>query len=204
MNISDNYDAIVVGGGPAGTTCAQYLRRAGKSVLVLEKARHPRFCVGESLLPGTNPVWEELGLVEKFEEAGFMKKYGAYFAPAADDDRGEFPFPEAERLVHPYAYQVERDRFDKILWDAAVDSGAHCVDLCTVKRFLMDGDRCVGVTLVTEDGTQRAVGAALVFDCSGRRTMLAKQLGIRTRDPNLNRVCLYTHYEGVNSGGEHR
>ncbi len=195
--IQDRYDAIIVGGGPAGTVAAMYLRRAGKSVLVLEKARHPRFCVGESLLPATNPIWDELGLTDEFEAAGFLKKYGAYFAPAADDDRGVFPFPEAERAIHPYAYQVPRDAFDKILWDAAVRSGADCVDLCTVKRFTMEGDRCVGVDLVTEGGDARAVTARIVFDCTGRRTMLANQLGIRTKDPNLDRVCLFTHYRGV-------
>ena len=62
--VRDRYDIVVAGGGPAGTTFGHLARRAGYSVLVIERDRHPRFCIGESLLPSTSPVWRALPAME--------------------------------------------------------------------------------------------------------------------------------------------
>ena len=58
--MSTAYDVIIAGGGPAGASTASFLRMRGRSVLLLERERFPRFHVGESLLPYSNPLWQEL------------------------------------------------------------------------------------------------------------------------------------------------
>lgn len=193
----DRYDVVVVGGGPAGTTFARMMQARGFSTSILERARHPRFSVGESLLPGTMPVWRELGLVERFEEAGFLRKYGAYFCFEDGEAPEHFPFSGTGRLRDTHAYEVPRDRFDRILWDAAVEDGVHCVGGARVEGITFEGDRATGVDVALPDGGRRHVASRLVADCSGRASLLARQLGTRRRDRRLDKVALYCHYEDV-------
>ena len=75
----DQYDAIVIGGGPAGSTAAGYLARHGHSTLLLERSQFPRHHVGESLLPSLMPVLEDFGVIEECRKAGFVEKNGATF-----------------------------------------------------------------------------------------------------------------------------
>ncbi len=197
-SIPDRCDVVIVGGGPAGTTCAHLLARAGVDVLLLERDRHPRFCIGESLLPCTVPHWRRLGVLDAFEDAGFIRKYGAYFC-FEDGRRTEyFHFGSAARAKAEHAWEVPRDVFDRILWDAAIDAGARCLDRVRVLEFVADGDRVTGVRIRPEDGgDEQVVRARLTLDCSGRATLLGKQLGLREPDPVLDQVALYTHYEDV-------
>jgi flavin-dependent dehydrogenase len=195
--IRDCYDVVVIGGGPAGTTFARLLERRGHDVLVVEKSRHPRFCVGESLLPGTLPIWRELGLDERFEKAGFLRKYGAYFC-FEDGARPEyFHFDDGSRVHDPHAWEVPRSEFDQLLWDAAIEVGIPCIDRTTVRDVVFEDGRATGVELRLPDESRRHVGARLVADCSGRATLLGHQLGIRERDPKLDKIALYCHYDDV-------
>jgi len=192
----DAYDAVVIGGGPAGTTFARRVRETGASVLVVERDRHPRFAVGESLIPCTLPLWQELGLAERFEKAGFLRKYGAYFCFADGRAPELFGFAGASGTP-PHAYDVSRAEFDHILWDAALETGVEGLQDAAATRVRFDGDRATGVALRLADGGVRSVASRLVADCSGRATLLARQLGIRERDPHLDTVALYRHYAGV-------
>jgi flavin-dependent dehydrogenase len=193
----------VIGGGPAGTTFAHLLQRAGHSALIVENARHPRFCVGESLLPATMPLWQRLGVAERFERAGFVRKYGAYFC----FEHGERPeyshFPNASRRIADHAYEVRRAEFDSILWDAALEAGADARDETLAEEVVFEAARATGVRLRLADGTRAQVGARLVADCSGRATLIGRQLALRERDPRLHRVALYCHYDdAIRSTGE--
>ena len=109
------YDAVVIGGGPAGSTVATALARAGRSVIVFEKEKFPRFHVGESLLPFTLPIFDKLGLSEKIRAAGFQEKYGAFFWNEASGGTRPVVFEKSWDDRHPMAYQVKRADFDELL-----------------------------------------------------------------------------------------
>jgi len=201
--LREQYDAAVIGGGPAGTTFAHLLSRAGHAVLLVERARHPRFSVGESLLPATMPLWRRLGVAERFEKAGFVRKYGAYFC-FADGEQPEYShFPNASRWVADHSYEVRRADFDQILWDAALETGVDARDQTDVEEVIFERGRAAGVRLRLADGGRAQVRARLVADCSGRATLIGAQLALRERDPNLHRVALYCHYgDAIRSTGE--
>jgi flavin-dependent dehydrogenase len=203
VDLRDQYDVVVIGGGPAGTTFAQLMQRAGHAVLLVERVRHPRFSVGESLLPGTMPLWRRLGLSERFEKAGFVRKYGAYFCFPDGEQPKYAHFPDASRWVSDHAYEVRRADFDQILWDAALETGIDARDETAAESVIFTGGRATGVALRLADGRRVQVGARLVADCSGRATLVGAQCALRVRDPNLHRVALYCHYDDtIRSTGE--
>lgn len=172
------------------------LHRAGHRAVVLERQQHPRFCVGESLLPCTNDVWVELGIESQLRDAGFLPKHGAYFVEADGREPEYFDFGHAAGGGHATAFEVTRAEFDKLLWDGAVDEGVACFDDVRVTGFLRDGDTVTGVRVQRGDESAE-VRARLTVDCSGRATLLGRELGLRTPDPFLDNVALFTHYEEV-------
>jgi flavin-dependent dehydrogenase len=194
--IASHYDVVVVGGGPAGTTFANFLAREGRSVLVVEKSAHPRFSVGESLLPKTMEICEDLGILEEMSQT-FVRKFGAYFDFQDCRDPEYYHFPSAARSRFKHAYEVERSRFDKMLWDAASAQGARCEPRTEVVEWIREGDVVEGVRIKAADGEEREVRARLVADCAGRRAMLGSELGLRVPDRTLNKVGLVGHWEGA-------
>jgi len=200
QTIEDQYDVVVVGGGPAGTTCGHLLAKKGHKVLIVEKEEHPRFRIGESLLPHSTKVWDELGLFDVFENGPYARKYGAWFDFADGAEPEYFYFGLDNPKRGDWAWNVERSWFDQILWNAAMDAGAQGVQNTEVTRFHVDGEgasaRISGVDLTTADGQAKTVTARLTIDASGRLSLIGKLLGLRTPDPRLNMVAMYAHYEG--------
>src|SRR5207244_8194978 len=118
------YDVGISGGGPAGSTAAALLARAGRRVIVFEREKFPRFHIGESLLPFSMKAFTRLGLHEKILRAGFLKKYGGEIMGACSDTGTKFYFKDGYRSQTDHAYQVSRGDFDKVLLDHAAESGA--------------------------------------------------------------------------------
>src|SRR6478672_9452294 len=119
------YDVAIIGGGPAGSTAATLLAKAGRRVIVFEREKFPRFHIGESLLPFSMKAFTRLGLHEKFLRAGFMKKFGGEIIGACSENGTKFYFKDGYRSQTDHAYQVTRGDFDKVLLDHARESGAH-------------------------------------------------------------------------------
>lgn len=199
-------DAIIIGGGPAGAALGTMLARDGHRVLVLEKDIHPRDHVGESLVPSTNVVFDRIGFLDKMDDAGFVHKPGtAWNAPRSHPWRFidiflfEYPLPGSPRQ---YTYSVERDVMDAMLLRHAHENGAKVLQGVNVKRVLFENGRAVGVRAGAADGWERDLRARVVVDASGRRCLLAGQLGIRQKDPNFNQFCMYSWFRGVTSPPE--
>lgn len=205
----ERYDAdvIIIGGGPAGSSLATLLAKDGRSVLVIEKDVHPRHHVGESLTPSTGLVLERLGVMDKMDDMGFIRKLGTgWTAPRSplwrfvEIDLFEYPLEGAPR---PYTYHVERDAMDAMLLRHAHESGAKVLEGVSVADVLFEGDRAVGVRAKVADGWERDLYARTVVDASGRRTLLANRLGTRRKDEALNQYAIYSWFENVTPPPEH-
>ena len=195
--MTESYDAVVIGGGPGGSTVATLLARAGRKVLVVEREKFPRFHVGESMLPYSLPILERLGVGDKVRAAGFQKKYGAYFWN--EDTGGVRPVDFARGIDdrHPSAYQVKRADFDQLLLEHARESGAEVREETAVSRVLFEGDTAVGVMAATRGEPETEIRARIVVDASGQDALLSRQLGNRKFDKRLKRAALFAHYEGI-------
>ena len=188
------YDVVVVGGGPGGSSTAGFLASGGLNVALFERESFPRFHVGESLMPATMLLLEQLGVRDKIEKAGFQMKFGAMFIDEVNDLEASFYFlPE---MPWPqYTFQVPRAEFDTILLEHAQHLGAHVYQPATVDDAVFDSE---GVTIrATVDGTPATVRARLLVDASGRASFLAARLGERRRVPNLGKVAMFAHYHGA-------
>lgn len=188
-------DVLVIGGGPGGATIAALLAERGRDVVLIEKARHPRFHIGESLLPLNMPLFERLGVDEEIKRIG-MPKYGAEFVSPWHAQPATFDFANAVDKTFPYAYQVRRSEFDQILFRNAVRKGARGIEACraTGVEFNAEG---AAVTVRQEDGGQRRWQAKFVVDASGRDTVLANQFGIKRRNPQHNSAAIFGHFSGA-------
>jgi flavin-dependent dehydrogenase len=190
-------DVLVIGGGPAGSTAAALLARAGHRVALIEKARHPRFHIGESLLPANLPLFEQLGVGGEIRAIA-MQKWGAEFVSSWDGRRHDFCFSEAWDKSMPYGYQVRRSEFDAILIRNAARCGAEVMEgarACAVD-FGADGGP-VQVQVQHEDGTAVSWRARFLVDASGRDTFLANHLHCKRRNPRHNSAALFAHFIGA-------
>jgi FADH2-dependent halogenase len=190
------YDAIIIGGGPGGSTAATYLARAGRKVLVLEKEHFPRFHIGESLLPYNNSIFEELGVKDALLASGFHKKYGAQFHLSNSSKTLKLCFKRGKYTRHITSLQVERSKFDHILLNHSRTSGAEVREGWTVTKSSNDKER-VTVTARDESGKTETFEGHFLIDASGRGNFTGNQERIREIHPRLKKFSIFGHFEGV-------
>jgi flavin-dependent dehydrogenase len=188
-------EVLVIGGGPAGSTVAALLAERGRDVVLLEKERHPRFHIGESLLPLNMLLFERLGVAGEIERIG-MPKYGAELVAYPHDQPFHIDFANAWDPSFPSTYQVRRSEFDQVLFRNAARKGAKTIEGCRVTGvdFHPDG---AAVTARQEDGLEQRWQTRFVADASGRDTFLANRLGIKQRNRKHNTAALFGHFSGA-------
>jgi len=204
----EQFDLIVVGGGPGGSTLASFVAMRGHKVLLLEKHKFPRYSIGESLLPGTiHGICRMLGVREKIESANFMRKYGGTWRWGREQALWSFFFSENEQLhleKFDYAYQVERSKFDEILLRHAAEIGVDVREEHSVIGVIKDGDRIAGVRYTDENGCERVARARFVADASGHQSKLFALAGQRLYSKFFRNVALFCYYEGAKRRPEPR
>lgn len=189
-------DVLVIGGGPGGSTVATLLARRGHAVVMLEKAHHPRFHIGESLLPMNLPIFERLGVLDKVAAQGIYKGAADF---EADNDRGynQFEFARALGDSPKHAYQVRRADFDAMLFAHAADHGVDARQGHKVTEVERHGPREAVVAVQPEDGAAYRVRARYLVDASGRDTLLAKKRKMVRRHPRHQSAAMFGHFRGA-------
>ena len=198
LNVNNlSCDVLVIGGGPAGATAATLLAERGYQVTLLEKAHHPRFHIGESLLPANLPLLERLGVADAVKAIG-MEKWGAEFVSPQHAHHQVFEFADAWDKSMPMSYQVRRADFDEILIRNAAAKNATVIEGCQVQdvAFLPDAQGAL-VQAQHDDGQKTTWRARFVLDASGRDTFLGKQLKAKQRNKKHNSTAIYAHFSGA-------
>jgi flavin-dependent dehydrogenase len=194
---ANNYDVIVMGGGPAGSAVASILARENRKVILFEKEEFPRHHIGESLMTDTYRTFQRMGFLDKLKESPFVRKYSVQFANPAGKESRPFYFFEANHHESAVTWQVTRSAFDKMLIDHAEEQGVIVHQGCAVKQVLFDGSRAVGCEVKMKNGSFEKFYAKVVIDATGQSAMLSNKFRWRLRDPKLKKAVLYSYFKGA-------
>jgi flavin-dependent dehydrogenase len=194
--MSESCDVLVIGGGPAGSSIAALLAEKNWRVVLAENDRHPRFHIGESLLPLSLPYLERLGVLDEVEKIG-LRKYAAELDSIYHGKCSGFRFGEALDKSYPYAFEVKRSEFDHVLLKNAAATGAEVHEGCRVTSVELHGDRVGLVKATDEHGAERVWQPRFLADASGRDTFLADRLGTKERNRKHGSAAIFGHFEGA-------
>ena len=195
--MSNNYDAILIGAGPAGSSAATILAEKGHNVLLIEREKFPRYHVGESLLPFSFEPLKRLGLIDDMRSSSFTKKYSVQFISTSGEASQPFYFNSRYEDDVAQTWQVLRSEFDHMLLNKARSKGANVLEETQVLDLLRDGERVIGVRVRTSDGNEVEYSAPITLDCTGKESFSSSRNRWRMRDPYLNKVAVWTYYKGA-------
>jgi flavin-dependent dehydrogenase len=191
-----DFDFAVAGGGPGGSAAAISLAQRGHSVVLFERETFPRFHIGESLLSTVNDAFALLGVAERIQAACFPEKWGARLLTHDGEAGRGVNFIDSREVTTPRTYQVCREEFDRILIERARETGVdvregHRVSAC---EFLSDG---VVLDVLPDGGQTARVRVRALVDATGREGLIARKFGLRTDEPRLANIAIFSHYTGV-------
>ena len=195
--MNEPYDILIMGAGPAGSAAGNFLAHAGLRVLIVEGEKHPRHHIGESLLPGSVPILNALGISSDTLTATCQPKFGARFYDPAGDRLVTFGFEPTPGSPSP-AYQVSRETFDALLAQKARDAGCDLWENAVIETFDEQADR-PSVTL--RDG--RTVSARFLVDATGRDALIATKHREKRLMADYGRVGIYTYFADLPAHDEH-
>jgi flavin-dependent dehydrogenase len=195
--MTSDYEVIVIGGGPAGSTVSTLIAQAGRRVGLFERERFPRFHIGESLIPETYWVLKRLNMLEKMQRSHFVKKYSVQFVNASGKLSAPFYFFDNKPHECSQTWQVVRSEFDQMMLDNAREHGVDAHEGVHVVNVLFENDRAVGVAIKDADGTRREIRAKVIVDASGQAALLQNRFKLRVWDPILNKGAIWTYWEGA-------
>ena len=188
-------DVLVIGGGPGGSAAAIFLARQGLQTVLVERDAHPRFHIGESLLPQSLPILDDLGVLQRVRETGVYKP-GAEFI--SEDGRTEaiFEFRRALLGGPTHAYQVLRSQFDEILFRHAETCGVRTFERTAASVQDLQEEGAV-VRTTGPDGEVIDWHTRFLVDASGRSTLTAKMLAQKQPDPRNTSAAIFGHFHGI-------
>ncbi len=196
MTGTQKYDAVVIGGGPAGSTAAAVLAGHGRKVVVLEKDRFPRYHIGESLMPYCYFPLERIGVIEKIKASNFPQKYSVQFVSTMGKVSQPFYFFQHMEHEASTTWQVVRSEFDQMLLNNAREKGAEVREETKVVEILRENGAVVGVR-AEHHGHEETFRAPMTLDASGRDALAVARNGWRVPDPQLKKIAIWTYYRGA-------
>ena len=198
MKTKFDCDVLIIGAGPAGSTASALLAEMGHRVLMLEREKFPRYHIGESLLPFTYQPLKRLGLVDRMKKSAFVKKYSVQFvSPSGRASLPFYFFNRYDRETVAQTWQVLRSEFDQMLMENARAKGAEVKEETKVLELLREGDRVVGARTQAKDGAVTEYRAPITLDCTGKEAFCAVRNNWRVKDPYLNKIAVWTYYQGA-------
>jgi halogenation protein CepH len=200
MADAEDFDVVVVGGGPGGSTMATLVAMQGHRVLLLESEFFPRYQIGESLLPSTvHGICRLLGVHDEITKAGFPLKRGGTFKWGSSPEPWTFSFSVSPKVASPtsFAFQVERSKFDHILLTNARRTGVQVREGCAVSDNIEDDERVRGVRYTDAEGNEREATARFVVDASGNKSRIYQRVGGKREYSEFFRsLALFGYFEG--------
>lgn len=194
---STNPQVIVIGGGPSGATVSTLLAKQGVRVQLFEREKFPRYHIGESLIPETYWVLEQLDMLPKLKKSHFVKKHSVQFVTSKGKLSEPFYFYDNKPHECSQTWQVYRAEFDQMMLDNAREHGVDVHEETRVLDILFEGKRAVGVKIVGQDGVEREVRADVVVDAAGQSCLIQDRFNLREWDPVLKKAALWTYWKGA-------